>query len=198
MYSDGVRHDQSHHIRREDESCCFALTAPGDSFVDPAEQEISIWLFPRDSVYSELNEFWINVYYNEIEIIEAPEFTGPPIYEGEIGDHPVTNVSWEDANAYCEWVGKRLPTEAEWEYAARGDDGRLYPWGDDPRGARANINGTLAGTSPVGSFLESESPLGLLDMAGNVWEWTADWYSDSYYSIAPNIDPTGPIFGAML
>ena len=197
MYSDGVRHDQSHHIRREDESCCFAATAPGDSFVDPGEQEVSIWLFPRDSVYSDLNEFWINVYYNEIEVIEAPEFAGPPIYEGEIGEHPVTNVSWEDANAYCEWAGMRLPTEAEWEYAARGDDGRLYPWGDDPRGARANINDTLAGTAPVGSFPESESPLGLLDMAGNVWEWTDDWYSDSYYSIAPNIDPPGPQVGEL-
>jgi formylglycine-generating enzyme required for sulfatase activity len=195
MYSNGIRHDPEHHVFRADESCCFSPAAPGDSFVDPEEQEISIWLFPRDSTYGELNEFWINVYYNQVTVLQAPEFSGPSIYEGDIGDHPVTNVSWEDANAYCEWRGARLPTEAEWEYAARGEDGRLYPWGDDPRGARANVNDVQAGTTPVGSFSESNSPFGVSDMAGNVWEWTADWYSPTYYNIAPSHNPTGPQVG---
>ncbi|MCB8943501.1 MAG: SUMF1/EgtB/PvdO family nonheme iron enzyme [Ardenticatenaceae bacterium] len=190
MYSDGVRHEE-HYVRRADGSCCFSQSAPGDSFIDPDEQEISIWLFPRDSVYETLDDFWINIYYNEVTVIEAPAFSGPPIYEGEIGDHPVTGVNWLAANSYCEWRGARLPTEAEWEYAARGEDGRFYPWGSDPRGARANINNSLAGTAPVGSFPESASPFGVLDMAGNVWEWTADGYDPAYYAVSPAANPPG-------
>ena len=190
MYSDGVRHED-HFVRRADGSCCFSQAAPGDSSLDPDEQEISIWLFPRDSIYETLTDFWINIYFNEVTVLEAPEFAGPPIYEGDIGDHPVTGVDWLAAHNYCEWRGARLPTEAEWEYAARGEDGRFYPWGNDPRGARANINNVQAGTTPVGSFPDSASPFGVLDMAGNVWEWTADGYALDYYANSPTENPTG-------
>jgi formylglycine-generating enzyme required for sulfatase activity len=90
--------------------------------------------------------------------------------------HPVTNVSWYGARAYCQHLGMRLPTEAEWEKAARGTSGRAYPWGNVADPARLNAGNRVGDTTPVGSYVEGASPYGLYDMAGNVWEWTADWY----------------------
>ena len=113
-------------------------------------------------------------------------------------DHPVTEVTWSGAQAYCEWAGRRLPTEAQWEKAARGTDGRVFPWGStQPNCSLANHwtgsrSCTDKGPAPVGSYQSGASPYNVWDLAGNVWEWVADWYSDTYYESAPNENPTGP------
>jgi sulfatase modifying factor 1 len=126
-------------------------------------------------------------------------------------DHPVVQVSWDDAAAYCAWAGGRLPTEAQWEKACRGTDARMYPWGNEFDERRMNFCDAqcpvtrwtddptfydgYAYTSPVGSYPEGASPYGALDMAGNVWEWTADRYDNRYYARSPYKNPQGPETG---
>ncbi len=108
--------------------------------------------------------------------------------------NPVVWVTWDDACAYGKWCGKRLPTEAQWEKAARSTDGRRYPWGNNWDGNKCNVSGR--GTTPVGAYPEGTSPYGCQDMAGNVWEWVADWYDpDYYYDVSPSEDPPGPVTG---
>lgn len=155
-----------------------------------------------------LDEFWIDRFEVTNRLYDrfvaatnhAPRERHPRQPTLDAPDNPVISVTWQDAVDYCLWAGKRLPTEAEWEKAARGPAGNRYPWGQEEPGARtANMADPMGVspdshdlTAPVGKFPAGMSPYGAHDMAGNAWEWCSDWYGDKYYADSPDRNPTGP------
>jgi eukaryotic-like serine/threonine-protein kinase len=149
-----------------------------------------------------LDPFWIDrtevtnaMYAQCVEAGACRSPTGVETAQSAYGDpqydhYPVEGISWKEGQTYCEWAGSRLPSEAEWEKAARGKDGRIYPWGSQaPTGTLLNFDRTVGGPSVVGSYPAGISPYGALDMAGNLWEWVADWYSHNYYTHSPSFNP---------
>ena len=169
--------------------------------------------YPRHEVM--LDHYYIDIYevthgrYAEFvkatghRTPENPKYPKRTLWSDRLSDslaeRPVINVDWHDADAYCRWAGKRLPTEAEWEKAARGTDDRRFPWGNvEPTHKHLNFNQQWQGEKtlmPVGSYEAGKSPFGAYDMAGNVWEWVADWYDPLYYEKSPAVNPKGPDSG---
>ena len=135
------------------------------------------------------------------EVCEPPasisSATRPSYYgNSSFSQYPVIWVTWSQAEAYCGWVAGRLPTEAEWEKAARGTDNRIYPWGNEyPTADLLNFGWNMGDTTAEGSYPDGASPYGALDMSGNVWEWAADWFGETYYAISPASNPPGPESG---
>lgn len=151
-----------------------------------------------DAYYMDKHEVTVEQY---AMFLEATKRKAPPewkiLNQPTHLKHPVVMMDWSDADRYCTWAEKRLPTEAEWEKAARGTDGRIYPWGNEPPNTlRANYgqkkwnnHDTLV---PVGQLKDGKSPYGIYDLAGNVWEWVSDWYDQDYYATSPPQNPKGP------
>ena len=177
----------------------FSMGSDGSQALEDERPRHDVWL---NTVLIDLFEVTTAQYASFLADQPRPtpwqwEAVDPTIHH----DRPVIGVDWHDADAYCRWAGKRLPTEAEWEKAARGTDGRLYPWGNqDPTDGRANFAlGARFSYSqvlmPVHHYESGRSPHGLHHMAGNVWEWTQDWYETSYYEQSPPRNPTGPAQG---
>ena len=155
----------------------------------------------------ELSEFWIDKYEVTVEAYQKCGDAGVCTPAGgvswsefeppDVANLPMTGVTWTQAESYCAWVGKRLPTEAEWEKAARGIDGRRYPWGnEEPTCGQAHLlvseDCRTRHALPVDAYPEDVSPYGVVGMIGNVQEWVHDWAARSYYQVAPSQDPPGP------
>jgi sulfatase modifying factor 1 len=182
---------------------------PGDALCADDEKPRHRVSIPRD-LWMMKNTVTVRAYKKFAKATRRALPRPPDFNPGwRLEDHPIVLVKWDEAAAYCAWAGGRLPTEAEWEYAARGGrDGLKYPWGDTITTANANFDDPAGSdkwlnTAPVGSYPPNGfgqydmtgDVFGLHDMAGNVWQWCADWYDKDYYAQSPERDPGGPAAG---
>jgi formylglycine-generating enzyme required for sulfatase activity len=182
----------------------FTMGSPpglGEADEQPAHS-VSLSAFEIDQLEVTVRQYWEcvaagvcaapNAYASQTN----PRYLNDPVFD----NHPVINIPWIEANRYCGWLGKRLPTEAEWEMAASWDPQRKakfqWPWGNEVALDRANLGQSPSEPAPVGTFPKDRSPVGVLDMAGNVSEWVFDWYKVDYYyySLADDTNPVGPTF----
>ena len=210
-----VHHNNGLIINPKDDAEMIRIPE-GEFLMGSSEEQIDAWIrvYPndrRDYFTSEIprHKVYLDTYYiykNDVTVLQYRKFclaTGRQMAQAPVwgwqDDHPVVNVSWDDANSYAQWAGVALPTEAQWEKAARGTDGRIFPWGNEWDANKCHCSKTqfedAKSTAPVGSFPAGVSPYGVQDMAGNVWQWCADWYSKDYYNISPARNPTGPTTG---
>ena len=180
-------------------SGCFNM---GDAFAEGWPDELPVHNVCLSAFEMDIHEI-TNAEYAECVAdggCTAPSYSGSysrATYYGDpaYNDYPVIWMEWYQVDEYCTWAGKRLPTEAEWEYAARGGlAGKRYPWGDTISSTDANYDFSIGDTSRIESY--APNSYGLYDMAGNVWEWVADWFNENFYSVSPTDDPTGPASGA--
>ena len=169
----------------------------GDHFGDGEGDELPVHTVQLDAFYMDVHEVTVGQFR---EFVNQSGYK----YDGSWNDvaryspgdeYPMVNVNWNDATAYAKWAGKRLPTEAEWEYVARGGlVGKRYPWGDKVSHDNANYDVKVGKTTVVGSY--PANGYGLYDMGGNVWEWCQDWYGGDYYNNSPTKNPSGPGTGS--
>jgi formylglycine-generating enzyme required for sulfatase activity len=184
------------NVARVRDGGIVAIDLPEDVAFSKGNDEM-----PRRRVY--LDEYWIYRFpvtveqYQKFCTLTGHAMPKKPLW-GWIARHPIVNVTWEDADAYCRWAGCSLPTGAQWEKAARGADGREYPWGNDwdpLKCANGVSDWGMGTTSPVGSYLAGTSPYGVFDMAGSVDEWCTGWYDPYYYRTMPDKNPPGASAG---